>query len=151
MTQISRKKNPVSPTTREAAAWFSRMRADDVSEQDRTRFELWLQAAPEHRTAYAAFERFWTRTGDYASHPEVAEATHTAASAAAEMEAQAAERAEVVVERPTYPRRRRYAAMAASVCMMVLAVAFLMLWPADNQAYQTKVGEQRSIDRSAVA
>lgn len=145
MTTISRNKKPVAPITREAAAWFSRMRADDVSEHDRARFEQWLQAAAEHRIAYAAFERFWSRTGDYASHSEVAEATHAAASAADEIEARIVAQQEPVATTAVRPRRRRHLAMAASVCLAVLVTAFLALWPADNQAYQTRVGEQRSI------
>lgn len=145
MTTISRNKKPVNPTTREAAVWFSRMRADDVSEQDRAGFERWLQTAAEHRAAYAAFERFWSRTGDYASHPEVAEATHAAANAADEIEARIVAQQETSPASSTRPQQRRYLAMAASICMAVLAVAFLSLWPSDNQAYQTRVGEQRSI------
>jgi transmembrane sensor len=31
-------------TEREASAWFARMTADDVSADDRTRFEAWLRA-----------------------------------------------------------------------------------------------------------
>ena len=31
-------------TEREASVWFARMNADDVTAEDRTRFEAWLRA-----------------------------------------------------------------------------------------------------------
>ena len=34
----------LATTEREAADWFARMNADDVTADDRTRFEAWLQA-----------------------------------------------------------------------------------------------------------
>ena len=34
----------LAKTEREAADWFARMNADDVTADDRSRFEAWLQA-----------------------------------------------------------------------------------------------------------
>lgn len=145
MTETSRKRKPADPVTREAAAWFSRLRADDVSEEDRARFERWLETDPRHRNAYAAFEHFWSKTGDYASERGVADATHAADQAAKAAEVHVAARAAQARARVARHSRRRYFATAASVCAMVLAVAFMVLWSGNNQAYQTGIGEQRSV------
>jgi transmembrane sensor len=146
MTENTRRKKAAgNPATREAAAWFARLRADDVSEQDRARFEQWLAADPQHRRAYAGFERFWTSSGDYAGDRRVAEATCDAARAAKTAEAEAIARNVKAGTQRTRETRRRTLAMAASVCVTALALVFLLLWPRTNQTYQTGIGEQRSV------
>jgi transmembrane sensor len=42
-----------------AIAWFARMRADHVSEQERAQFQAWLNANPAHAEAYRQIDRFW--------------------------------------------------------------------------------------------
>ncbi|NGO65943.1 FecR family protein [Rhizobium daejeonense] len=47
---------------REAIAWFTRMNGKP-SHQDRRDFEDWLDAAPEHRTAFEGVEGLWSDLG----------------------------------------------------------------------------------------
>src|SRR4030088_3205570 len=44
---------------REASTWFARMNADDVSADDRTRFEAWLRAHSCNAQAYAEVCATW--------------------------------------------------------------------------------------------
>ncbi|MGD9967479.1 MAG: FecR domain-containing protein [Hyphomonadaceae bacterium] len=44
---------------REASGWIVRIKAHDASEADRRDFQAWLDADPEHQTAYAKLERTW--------------------------------------------------------------------------------------------
>lgn len=140
MTHSSRRSS-IDLVTREAAAWFARLRADDVSEQDRARFDGWLAADPKHRDAYASFERFWSTTGSYAGDPKLARAVHEAAAAAPPPAPRPA--TPVVIQNNRFNRRRMFA-MAASVAMAVFAGSYLLVWPSSD-AYETAVGEQRSV------
>src|SRR5882762_7686808 len=44
---------------REASTWFARMNADDVTADDRTRFEAWLRAHSGNAKAYAELSATW--------------------------------------------------------------------------------------------
>src|SRR5258708_33834886 len=44
---------------REASAWFARLNADDVTADDRTRFEAWSCAHPCNAKAYAELSATW--------------------------------------------------------------------------------------------
>src|ERR1700692_2879545 len=44
---------------REASAWFARMNADDVTADDRTRFEAWLREHSCNAKAYAELSATW--------------------------------------------------------------------------------------------
>lgn len=142
MTRSSNQDMAIDSVTREAAAWFARLRADDVSEADRVRFRRWLEADPRHRDAYAGFERFWSATGEYAADEEVATAVHTA-----EIEAEVASGEtpdDAGADRPR--QRRRWLPAAVAAC--VLAAATALLWQPLQEyrgIYATAVGEQRSI------
>jgi len=57
---------------RQAAAWFARQRADDVSVEDTRAWQQWLEADARHRAAYARLEHLWSGLGAHAAHPEVA-------------------------------------------------------------------------------
>lgn len=136
MSSIERPSPHIDIATREAAAWFARLRADDVSEQDRTRFERWLAADPRNRLAFSGFERFWSTTGTYAAEREVAEVTRGAIA-----ESKRVEKSRLIGGM----RRRRYLALAASLLLAVGVVALLGVWPRFSNTYETAVGEQRSI------
>ena len=138
MNKITSTNRVIPIATREAANWFARLRADDVSEQDRMHFEEWLEKDTANRKAYAEFERFWSTTGSYARDPMVAKATHSAV-------------AEIPVPRHVYepttrkPKQTRFFAIAASICITAVGVATLVFWPYTNSSYQTAIGEQRAI------
>src|SRR5882757_8820715 len=44
---------------REASAWLARMNADDVTDDDRTRFEAWLHAHSCNARAFQALSATW--------------------------------------------------------------------------------------------
>jgi len=44
---------------REASGWFARMNADDVTADDRTRFEAWLRAHSCNAKAYTELSATW--------------------------------------------------------------------------------------------
>src|SRR6202035_3537675 len=44
---------------REASAWFARLNADDVTADDRTRFDAWLRAHSRNADAYAELSATW--------------------------------------------------------------------------------------------
>src|SRR6202051_3624480 len=46
-------------TEREASAWFARMNADDVTADDRARFEAWLRAQSYNAKVYAELSVTW--------------------------------------------------------------------------------------------
>ncbi len=43
----------------QAVTWFVRLRADNVSQQDKTRFIAWLEQSPEHRKAFYEICVMW--------------------------------------------------------------------------------------------
>jgi len=48
------------PLRESAAAWHDRVHRDDVTEETRAAFALWLAESPEHRAAYGEIDRTWT-------------------------------------------------------------------------------------------
>lgn len=46
---------------REASGWIVRIKAHDASDADRSDFQAWLDADPDHPKAYAKLERTWGR------------------------------------------------------------------------------------------
>lgn len=56
----------------ESARWFARLRADDVSALDRSRWQRWMDADPRHVQAYQHQERLWSELADYANSDAIA-------------------------------------------------------------------------------
>ncbi|MEG3791174.1 FecR domain-containing protein [Lysobacter sp. CCNWLW3] len=124
------------PIRRQAAAWFARLRADDVTENDRRECRQWLDADARHRAAYERIERLWSTAGDHAAHPEIALRI----------------RAQTPAETPRQPVRRRRGraawwtgAVAALVALAVLGWRLLPAPAVPEQQYLTAVGENRTI------
>lgn len=59
------------PVRQQAAAWFARLRADDVTEAQTRQWQGWLDADPRHREAYERIERLWSALGEHAPEPEI--------------------------------------------------------------------------------
>ena len=119
------------PARQQAAGWFARLRADDVSERDRLQWQAWLAQDPRHRHAYAQFETLWSSLGDFAPMPEVA------------VEVRAAARG---LERPPRAWPLRWAAAASLAMVAVLVGALLLRKPATPDiGYATALGERRSL------
>lgn len=120
----------------EAARWFVRLRADDVSEGERQAWRHWMQASQAHRDAYARTEALWSSFGDFAASPEIGRRIDDARQTAP-------------VARPPRMgtvRRRWPAALAATVALLAVGTfAALRLTAPTETAYRTAVGERRSV------
>lgn len=44
----------------QASAWFARLQADDVSSEERSRFQAWYQSQPQHAEAYDKTRKLWS-------------------------------------------------------------------------------------------
>lgn len=120
------------PSRRQAAGWFARLRADDVSESDRRAWQQWMAEDARHRAAYERIERLWSAAGEHAQHPRIAERLRDAVAMPA-------------------PRRRGYAgyawgaaALAAALALAAIAPMLLRRPVADTQ-YLTRIGESRTV------
>lgn len=49
----------LGPVDREAISWFNRLRADRVSDEDRSAFTAWLKRDPSHGQAFQEVESLW--------------------------------------------------------------------------------------------
>lgn len=122
----------IDPATREAAAWFARLRADDVTSADKVAFEDWLRSDFENRAAYERFERFWSTTGNYAGERAVTQ---------------------VVKGSPSHRRIWLWSA-AASLALIAVGALLAPRWHGVNGVYETNVGGRETIkleDGSSVA
>lgn len=54
-----------------AIAWFSRQRADQMTEADEAALRQWLDESPEHHEAYRAVRAAWADLGAVRAHPSV--------------------------------------------------------------------------------
>ena len=131
-----------NPVDRDAAAWFARLGADDVSEDDRARYRQWLDSDPAHRHAYQRLERLWSSLAEFAHAPELGELMRP--SPWPEF---------TLSPRPTATPPRRWqgwvlAAAAATLAIVVLAP--LRMLPnyrtTPTVDYATHRSERRSID-----
>lgn len=121
------------PIRRQAAAWFARLRADDVSQADTRQWQAWLEQDPRHRSAYERLERLWSSLGQHATHAEIGQ--RLAAADAGE-----------AAPRRTH-RRGWLIGMAASLAALAFG-GWMATRPAvegDPLEYATAVGEQRSV------
>lgn len=125
------------PVRHAAAAWFARMRADDVSERERGEFQRWLAEEPRHRTVYEHLEMLWSDLGAHAGTQEIAARLH----------ATAARRFPAARQRP--PRRHVAAGIvAAALLLIAVLVTGGLFWSAKQTAshlYATSTGERRTL------
>jgi transmembrane sensor len=117
-------------TERDAAAWFARMNADDVTADDRAGFEAWLRTHPCNAKTYGELCRTWQELVD--SGPLVRAVyfgqAMNAASAA-----------------PAPSRRWASVAIAAGVGALLLAGAWNLYRQQERTGFQTAIGEQASV------
>jgi transmembrane sensor len=126
------------PVRREAAAWFARLRADDVSEREREGFQRWLADDSRHRSAYERLEALWSSLGAHADHPEIGKALH---------ESDILRKSPAKTQRNV--RRAQSPAWLAVAALLVVALAggwfaWRMQQP-EVLIYATGVGEQRTL------
>jgi transmembrane sensor len=117
-------------TEREASAWFARMNADDVTDDDRTRFECWLGAQSCNAKAYAALSATWqelVESGPLVRAVNFGQVMNAASASAA-------------------PRRRwAAAAVAAGIGAIVLGGAWNLYKQKEETRFQTAIGEQAAV------
>lgn len=118
-----------SSAATEAADWYARLRAQDVTEIDGLRFRAWLSGSAERRREFESLERLWQRA-DLLEHAPAMQRTR---------ETIMARRRQVVQQ-----RSRRISAVAAAALLIIGTVAWLWQLPASN-VYVTDIGELRTI------
>ena len=114
----------------EASEWIARLGADDVTTEDRVRFEAWKRAHPLHAQAFEDLSRTWNR---FLQAGQLARATGFAESMSAGEK----------------DRRRgrwspRFAAAAALVAVSVLLGLYLAR-SAPPTLFRTAIGEQLAV------
>jgi len=115
---------------REASTWFARMNADDVTPDDRARFEAWLGANTVNAKAYSELSDTWqelVKSGPLVRAVYFGQVMNAAASPPA--------------------RRRRWAvaAVAAGVAAMALGVTWNLYRQKVETRFQTAIGEQAAV------
>lgn len=115
---------------REAGNWFARMKADDVTADDRARFQAWLDAHSSNVKAYAELTATWRELVQ--SAPLVRAVNFGQAMNAASA-------------RPARSRFWLAGAVAATVGTIVLGVAWNLYRQKEETRFQTAIGEQAAV------
>jgi transmembrane sensor len=113
---------------REASEWIARLNADDVSVEDRARFDAWRRAHVQHARAYDELSATWhafTAAGPLVRAVSFGQSMNEAAR----------------IRSP----RRRWIAIAAAVTCAALALSWFMVHRAPGTAFETAIGEQASV------
>jgi len=129
MGEVHRLPNPAD-TERAASDWFARMNADDVTPDDRARFEAWRRAHSCNETAYAELDVTWKEL--VKSGPLV-----RAVNFGQVMSAAAA--------RPARSRHWLAGAVAATIGAIALGVAWNLHKQKEETRFQTAIGEQAAV------
>jgi len=113
-----------------ASTWIARLEADDVSDEDRQRFSVWLDENPRHRETFEAMRHSWHRLDALGVL-----ATGTAG----------ASNTDVAIAKPTSKRTGRVWAAAATVLLAVGAASWWQLHTPSVLQYETAIGHQLSV------
>ncbi|MBL8271577.1 FecR family protein, partial [Steroidobacter sp.] len=116
----------------EAAEWYARLRAQDLSDIEAARFRSWLAANPERRREFEAVEQFWEGFSELEQSPEVVRGR-----AAIKERRRKAKRAVV----------QKFAAVTAAVLMLVGA-SYIYIGRESATPLATAIGEQRTVPLS---
>ena len=116
-----------SSATAEAADWYARLRAPDVSEIEGLRFRAWLAGDPAHRQEFDAVDALW---GDLAAIENLPEVTRT--------------REDIATRFPVRKKWRGSLALAATIVLAVTGAGMAWQYWAGGR-YVTNVGEQRMV------
>ena len=114
----------------EASEWIARLNADDVSADDRARFEAWRNAHPQNARAYASLQGTWqqlAKAGPLVRAVSLGQVLNDAAT-------------------PSPSRRRRgFLAAAASIAVIGLIVTGYWQQVHTETSFQTAVGEHATV------
>lgn len=112
----------------EAADWYARLRAQDVSELEAVRFRAWLAAHPQCRAEFEAIDALWADLAAIGGEPEVLRIREGISSRR---------------RAGRWPARVKWSMVAA--CVLALGAAWLGWQGVSPGRYITKVGEQRTV------
>ncbi|MFC4314133.1 FecR family protein [Steroidobacter flavus] len=129
MGELYRLPNP-KDTEREASDWIARMNADDVTPDDRARFEAWLRAHPCNVKAYADLKATWNelvKTGPLVRAVYFGQAMNAATT------------------RQAQSSRWLAGVLAATVAAVVLSTVWSFYKQQADTRFQTAVGEQVAV------
>ena len=130
MGEIHRLPDP-GRSEREAADWFARLAADDVSDEDRAGFDAWLHIHACNERAYAELSATWTelrKAGPLVRAVSFGQAMNAASVA------------------PQRPRRWLPQAIAATIAVVALSmVGWHLLRQQESSRFQTAIGEQAAV------
>lgn len=115
---------------RKASEWIARLNADDVSAEDRARFDAWCTAHPRHAQAYEELSRTWSelaRTGPLVRAVSFGQAMHAASQPSS--------------------TRRRWALVAIAASVLASALATGWYWHEIKTAtlFETAIGEHATV------
>ncbi len=113
-----------------ASDWIARLNADDVSDEDRRRFEIWRSAHLRHAHAYEELMATWSEL--QRSGPLVRAVSYGGAL-------------ESACTPPSYRRRRLSLALAATLAMAALSLGWYWVELRTASVFQTAVGERASV------
>lgn len=146
----------VAEVEREASEWIARLNADDVSAEDRARFEAWRKAHPRRARAYDELSATWRQFTDagqvvraVALGNALSASTHEAIrqSTAADSSPSPSTEASRSAARAHTGRFRRALVLATAASLAALAVGGWWLGTSTPRTlFQTAIGERASIE-----
>jgi transmembrane sensor len=120
----------------EAADWYARLRAANVTELDAVRFRAWIASDPERRREFEAIDAFWDDLVAIETSPEVLRER----AAIAKRRAQSPKPALA----PSTTHRYKGFWMAAATVLIILSTVFWIRAQSADR-YITGIGEQRIV------
>jgi transmembrane sensor len=129
MGEVHKLPNP-EDTEREAADWFARMNADDVTADDHVRFETWLGTHSCNAKAYAELSSTWkelVKSGPLVRAVYFGQVMNAASA------------------RSSRSRHWLAGAVAATIAAIVLGVGWNLYKQKEETGFQTAIGEQAAV------
>ena len=121
-----------SDVATEAADWYARLRAENISEIDAARFRAWIAGDPARRREFDAIDTFWEDLKSIGNSPEVLKTRAAIADRRARSDT------------PRFRERRSFLWVAAAAVLLVIGTS-LWMQQRSKDIYTTDVGEQRTL------